>query len=336
MQADKFSERIGIAIFCDYDKRIANDYWVQEEKGPYHELFEVLNMSGFECHTIDYFKKRKTLPQILLSFDIPRKNIPYQRNKEVKKVALLREPKQVIPGNYEVTAHANWDCLITWKKELVDNCKYFYATSVKEPLCSLPKSSKNKLCTLINSNITSTQEGELYSERRRAIDWFEKNHPNEFDFFGYNWDKYYFQSWKFLNHFHSLQRKKAPTWKCYKGIVADKLQVMSRYKFAICYENTCIEHGYVTEKIIDALLAGTVPIYWGAPDIEKYVPTSCFIDFREFRNYEKLYQYLKGMGDEEYNQYLNSIEAFIVSSEGQKFSPKAWIQYILKALLEIT
>lgn len=38
---------------------------------------------------------------------------------------------------------------------------------------------------------------------------------------------------------------------------------MRRYKFTIAFENQSYP-GYVTEKIADALMAGTVPIYWGA------------------------------------------------------------------------
>lgn len=57
----------------------------------------------------------------------------------------------------------------------------------------------------------------------------------------------------------------------------DKAKVLSEYQYSICYEN-CSMSGYVTEKIIDCLVAGTVPIYIGAPDIKKYVPGDCFLD----------------------------------------------------------
>jgi hypothetical protein len=31
---------------------------------------------------------------------------------------------------------------------------------------------------------------ELYSKRVEAIKWFEKNHPEDFDFYGIGWDRY--------------------------------------------------------------------------------------------------------------------------------------------------
>ena len=44
---------------------------------------------------------------------------------------------------------------------------------------------------------------------------------------------------------------------------------LAPYRYSIVIENSR-EHGYFTEKLVDALLCRTVPIYWGAPDIETY------------------------------------------------------------------
>ncbi|WP_169719429.1 glycosyltransferase family 10 domain-containing protein [Olivibacter sitiensis] len=43
----------------------------------------------------------------------------------------------------------------------------------------------------------------------------------------------------------------------------DKISFLKQYKFNICPENTNHD-GYVTEKLFEAIRAGTVPIYWGA------------------------------------------------------------------------
>mmetsp|Transcript_27746 Transcript_27746/g.67488 ORF Transcript_27746/g.67488 Transcript_27746/m.67488 type:complete len:192 (-) Transcript_27746:159-734(-) len=48
------------------------------------------------------------------------------------------------------------------------------------------------------------------------------------------------------------------------------------YKFVIAFENNW-RKGYLTEKIINAVLANTVPIYFGAPDILDYVNPKRFI-----------------------------------------------------------
>jgi len=49
----------------------------------------------------------------------------------------------------------------------------------------------------------------------------------------------------------------------------DKADGLASYRYSVVIENSR-EPGYFTEKLIDALLLNTVPIYWGAPDITKY------------------------------------------------------------------
>ena len=61
------------------------------------------------------------------------------------------------------------------------------------------------------------------------------------------------------------------------------------------YENIKGLNGYITEKIFDAFVAGNVPIYWGASDINEYIPDNCFIDRRNFINHEQMYKFLINM-----------------------------------------
>lgn len=48
------------------------------------------------------------------------------------------------------------------------------------------------------------------------------------------------------------------------------LQFLSQYRFVICFENAR-RPGYVTEKIINPILAGCIPIYWGADAVNQIV-----------------------------------------------------------------
>lgn len=48
-------------------------------------------------------------------------------------------------------------------------------------------------------------------------------------------------------------------------VVKNKLDWQKGYKFSICFENSSTS-GYLTEKLIQAYAADTVPIYWGDPD----------------------------------------------------------------------
>ena len=46
--------------------------------------------------------------------------------------------------------------------------------------------------------------------------------------------------------------------------------------FHMAFENTILD-GYVTEKLLHALMAGTVPIYWGDPRVCEDFNPGCFI-----------------------------------------------------------
>jgi Glycosyltransferase family 10 (fucosyltransferase) C-term/Fucosyltransferase, N-terminal len=71
-----------------------------------------------------------------------------------------------------------------------------------------------------------------------------------------------------------------------------KQQILARYKFTLAFENA-ISRVYVTEKFFDPLLAGSVPIYLGAPNIEEFAPGfQCFIDASRFDSPQKLACYL--------------------------------------------
>lgn len=44
------------------------------------------------------------------------------------------------------------------------------------------------------------------------------------------------------------------------------IKFISQYKFMICFENTFMQ-AYSTEKIVNAYLGNTIPIYWGTSDV---------------------------------------------------------------------
>lgn len=58
--------------------------------------------------------------------------------------------------------------------------------------------------------------------------------------------------------------------------VESKVDDLRDYKFNVCIEN--LQHtNWFTEKIIDCLRTGTVPIYWGCPNIGDYFNVKGFI-----------------------------------------------------------
>ena len=64
-----------------------------------------------------------------------------------------------------------------------------------------------------------------------------------------------------------------------------KIEFMRDYKFSIAFENESWP-GYTTEKITDAFLAGTVPIYYGNPKITDDFNPEAFINCHDFHRWE--------------------------------------------------
>lgn len=58
--------------------------------------------------------------------------------------------------------------------------------------------------------------------------------------------------------------------------IDDKSDAILPYKFHICIENSAVDH-YWTEKIADSILGYSIPIYYGAPNINEYFPEKSII-----------------------------------------------------------
>jgi hypothetical protein len=63
---------------------------------------------------------------------------------------------------------------------------------------------------------------------------------------------------------------------------ATKLETIGRYPFTLAFENS-VARDYVTEKYYDALVAGSVPVYLGAPNVRDLAPARhCHLDVTDF------------------------------------------------------
>jgi len=95
--------------------------------------------------------------------------------------------------------------------------------------------------------------------------------------------------------------------------VADKLAFQKEYRYSLAFENSSFP-GYVTEKIIDAFAAGTIPIYWGDTLIEKELNPKAFINFNEMQNVDELIARIKEIeGNQEL--YLSIMKEPILSDK---------------------
>jgi hypothetical protein len=72
-----------------------------------------------------------------------------------------------------------------------------------------------------------------------------------------------------------------------------KMRILSGYHFNLAFENSN-EPDYVSEKVFDALVAGTLPVYLGAPNVDEVLPgKKCVIKAADFPDARSLAEYLR-------------------------------------------
>ena len=82
-----------------------------------------------------------------------------------------------------------------------------------------------------------------------------------------------------------------------------KEQALSDYMYTIVVENVSAEN-YFTEKIVDPILLGTVPLYWGCPNIENFFMKDAIIKFKTIEELRKL---VETLNEETYNSAKSGI-----------------------------
>jgi hypothetical protein len=290
---------------------------------PFHALKHELEAKGWSCHTQDFFLTQNLTPSDVLFIDMPKSSVSSILGawaSTAQAHLLIQECEVVIPRNWDLSLHHQFKTISTWSPELLKRGPHYGLANFSQEFKPLPRANsfeKRKFCTLIAGNKGSSHPLELYSARLDAIRFFEKNRPSDFDLYGMGWDRIT-QSHplsKVLGRIPAIKKWLAPRLKSYRGPVKNKHSTLQSYRFAICFENARDIPGYVTEKIFDCLMAGCVPVYWGAPDINDRIPKDCFVDFRLFKNFDDLLKSLDQWTPNQFENFLNATKEFLKSPQ---------------------
>lgn len=82
------------------------------------------------------------------------------------------------------------------------------------------------------------------------------------------------------------------------GPVSDKMAFLRRHKFTLAFENSS-SPGYTTEKLVEAMLAGSLPIYWGNPEVAKDFNPASFIDVSRFPGFDEAIDHVLRVDDDD-------------------------------------
>lgn len=220
---------------------------------------------GQESTYIEYVERLRKFDGITLFTDEWINNPIVDEVNSKYKAGWLHEPYCLHPETYKrvYENHNRFDFILTYNKELIEsNPEKFklcvYAGTWIDSLDWGIK-PKTKLCSLLVGSKLSTEGHKL---RREAAELAESEFNHNVDLYGIKGTP--------VNYSQET-----------------KLQVLENYCFSIVTE-TCREDNLFTEWLLDCFAVGTIPIYWGAPNIHEFFDVQGIFQFDTLYRLEKI------------------------------------------------
>lgn len=200
----------------------------------------------------------------------------------------------IIDGEPMNLSQVKADAIISTKKEKIPNCPYtyvpYFAWSFVEKgidpeflIKNHPENIlKTKFCCFMYSNCDDRMDG--VRNRKAFLELFQKLSNNRVD---------------------NLGRCYNPNYKDNGGWTKNN-SIFNDYKFVIAFENQRLL-GYISEKLTMPMIARAIPIYLGAPDVEKYFNKKSFINVADFPSFESCILHVLEVdkNDKLYQSYLD-------------------------------
>lgn len=92
------------------------------------------------------------------------------------------------------------------------------------------------------------------------------------------------------------------------GIIDDKQRVIRESKFSLVIEN---DNNYVSEKLIDALIGGSIPIYFGGAYEILGIPSGLVI--ANLKSNNEIIEYIENISNEEVQEFQNKLKSWLSS-----------------------
>lgn len=304
---------LNASLFTDRNAPIGDDLLL-----PFMRLREAGERRGISCEAIG----ADNLAQLdaLVFIDYPDRD-----NKLVAdafatgkpRYLLVFEPPHVRPENH--SHESDFARIFTWDDRCVGEryVKLSYAQEFPE---ELPPAAPRKPLTMIAAAKHSQHPASLYHRRREIADFFDRFSADPvksaaFDLYGPGWNG------------HAAWRGVLPPGR--------KREALAGYRYAVVFENGQFP-GYITEKLFDCFIAGTVPLYLGAPNIRDYVPDSCYVDLAQFgetwTRVGRMWEFVQRQTDGDYLHQHLAISSFLTSEAAEQFTTRRFAKTILDTI----
>jgi hypothetical protein len=185
---------------------------------------------------------------------------------------------------------------------------------------------KHNIGKIVSTSYRNALFASLHNSRLKILN--ELARADVLDLYGSGWNNELLVPKAYRDVFRGI----SSSW---KGIAGSKQELIQRYDFGLCIENT-EQPGYITEKIFNCLAAGVIPVYLGAPDIADFVPSETYVDLRVLmKDGVNLPSYLTEMPSVERERLRFAGHVFLSSSVGDKYSYEGYSEWVADLALAL-
>ena len=205
------------------------------------------------------------------------------------------------------------DLTLTYRpEEYPEAAEYFSAYCIEtesrtDQLCS-GVNTRPEGFSLLGTNHYQNFDGELYSFRRELATFLSVEYPELFSLGGLRWER---ASLKSL------------------GRTENKLEFLLGRQFNICVENCYTQRGYVTEKLLECICAGAIPIYYSNGHDAGLVPDDVYINAANFESPKEIVDYCMGLSEHEREQLVTRGWQWLCSSNALRFQVNHQVQVLV-------
>lgn len=329
-------------------------HWLE----PTRFLAESALEQGIELHTDDMTDLNKAA--VLIFGELPAS--PHQvkdlrrRHPQLKFILQVLETPIGRQWTFDPANHTAFDAVVSYNPQLDDGRRYFPfripvgGLDAFRPDAGVAWSERRVACMIANRpNVRPviprrsgigmiregwkftpatwwnyvTEGGSLYGERWRIAAQCEDALGSRFDIFGPGWPASRRPDGKFFTSARGV----------YEG---SKLELLQNYRFTIAYENCRNDCGYVSEKMFEAILGGSVPVYLGNAQIEKEVPREVFVDARRFASRLDLVTFIENMPKNQWQRMRDAGTQYLAGGAKVLFGSGQYARAIIGAVRSVT
>jgi hypothetical protein len=331
-----------VCIFPPWDSWMGNRMFSDAEGCVYTKAFalwrEEAAKEGFALDTCDVVDSKQA--DVIWFMDLPRERrkfleIKYSAKRGAKLVLQILESPLLFPAAFVEDNRREFDAVASFEYGTGRSDQFSYKLPIDpEPRFEGLPFHQRKLAVMVNTNRVEgwlatrklglvglpgiggyfsgwkmpvlhwlkPAKGELYSWRRKMARAFEQQCPEEFDLFGDGWSGQKISWCSFLHREPNRCYRPESIDLSSEGRSGAKREKLGNYKFVIASENYYGSRGYISEKIFDSILGGSVPVYLGDKKIAMEIPPSCFVDASEYLAPDALVKRLASIPENEWTK----------------------------------